>query len=288
MSMRVGFVGVGTMGAEMARSVFAAGFPLSVYDVSSEAMQRMAGLGASVAESPAEVAERSEMVSVVVLNDAQAVEVVQGKGGILEAARPGLVIAIHSTVHFDTIRQLEEAATRHGVHLLDVPVSGGPHSAHDGALAVMVGGPVDVFERCRPVLETYGGLVVRMGEVGTGTVTKLARNLVGFAWCAAAYEGMRLIEGSGLDLATFRRIYDYTEHHARLVSRYMDRPTTAPADPEERPDWIRLADYLLPKADKDLDAAIEYGKRLGIQLPVAEACRSELAATWSNPGWRRP
>ena len=287
MSMRVGFVGVGTMGAEMALSVVRGGFPLTVYDVSRPAMQRLAEQGAALAESPAEVAERSDMVSVVVLNDEQTVEVVQGRGGILEGARPGMVIAVHSTVHFDTIVQLEEAVTRRGVSLLDVPVSGGPHSAAGGALAVMVGGPAEVFERCRPVLETYGGLVVRMGDVGQGTVTKLARNLVGFAWCAAAYEGMRIMEESGLDLETFRRIYEYTEHHARLVSRYLERPTTAPADPEERPDWIRLANYLLPKADKDLDAAIEYGKRLGIHLPVAEACRAELPATWSNPGWRR-
>jgi 3-hydroxyisobutyrate dehydrogenase-like beta-hydroxyacid dehydrogenase len=283
MSLRIGFVGIGTMGAEMAWSGARAKLPLTVFDVSSEAMQRLAEVGATRAGSPAEVAAESDMVSIVVMDDAQVLDVVCGAEGVLEGARSDTIIAIHSTVHLDTVREVARQASLRGIEVLDACVSGGPHSAHDGSLAVMVGGSKQAFEICLPAFNSYGGLVLHMGPVGSGTITKLARNLVGFAWCASAYEGMRVIEESGLDLEAFRQLYTYSEEHAGLVSRYLARPTTTPADVETRPDWIRLADYRLPKADKDLDAVIEYARQLGFELPVTEASRAEMPAVWGKP-----
>jgi 3-hydroxyisobutyrate dehydrogenase len=154
---------------------------LTVFDVAPEASEPFSEAGNRVAASPAEVAEHASVISVMVRDDAQVRAVVTGDDGLLRAARPGTVIAIHSTVEADTPAELEVLAASSGVHVLDAPVSGGAMGAHGGTLALMVGGSAEAVALARAPMERFATLVAHLGPVGAGTRAKLARNLITFA-----------------------------------------------------------------------------------------------------------
>ena len=209
MTGRVGFIGLGQMGALMARRLVARN--LIVYDIRSEATAPLAEAGAEVAASPAHVASAAGVVSVMVRDDDQVDDVVTE---ILTAAHPGTVVAIHSTIHASTALRLSECARPYGIEIVDAPVSGGFIGADAGRLAVMVGGTPDAFERCREPFGAWADLVLHMGPVGAGTRTKLARNLLAFAAFTAAAEAQRLAEArrsqpqqAGSGRAALRRGY---------------------------------------------------------------------------------
>ena len=121
-----------------------------------------------MASTPRDVAASSDVVCVVVLDDAQVRDVMLGADGLLAADRKGLVVAIHATVHLDTVLEVAAESKRRGVDVVDAGVSGSVGGAEQGQLAVMAGGDANAFERCRPVFACYGGLVLRMGDLGAG------------------------------------------------------------------------------------------------------------------------
>jgi 3-hydroxyisobutyrate dehydrogenase-like beta-hydroxyacid dehydrogenase len=280
--IRVGFVGVGRMGGAMATKVAEAGFPLTVYDVNADATAPLAGLGATVAASPRAVAEQSDLVSIVVLDDEQVREVMVGRNGVLEGGRPHLAVAVHSTIHLSTLLDLAEQTRAAGIEFIDAGVSGYVTGAAKGELAVMLGGDEASIERLRPAFETYGGLVLRMGPLGSGMKAKLARNVIAYLQVTAEYEGMRLAERAGIDLGQLARIVRYSEERSRLVDGYLGRPTVAPLDPgaPEHAMLLGAGHYVTPVMRKDLGAAIELATEMGVDLPVAELARSLAAAVW--------
>lgn len=282
MSARIGFIGVGRMGAAMAEQVAKAGLSLGVYDVDAKACQRMAALGATVAGSPKELAAQSDLISIVVLDDAQVRQVMSGADGVLDGARPGAVVAVHSTVHLSTLLEVAERARSREVEIIDAAVSGHVAGANKGELAVMLGGNADTIERFRTVFETYGGLVLRMGPLGSGMKTKLARNAIGYLQLLAAYEGMRLATASGIDLADLTRIVHYSEARSGLLNFYMSRPTVDPLDParKDHEALLGVARTVVPTADKDLSAALALGDELDVDLPAVRLGRAWLRAVW--------
>ncbi len=285
--MRVGFVGVGRLGAAMAQCALNEGHGVVVFDVDQAATSALAERGAEVAESPRLLAERCEIAAVVVLNDEQVREVVCGESGLLAAEGGADRIVIHSTIQLPTLAEVETAARSAGRILIDAGVSGGVAGAVAGELAIMVGGEEEAILGFRPLLEIYGGLVVRVGGLGAGMKAKVARNLISFGQCAAAYEGMRVAEEAGVDLASFARIVRHSENLSGMVDGYLSMPTVRPADSDSKSDRQRLAQapYIVPMAEKDLAAAIELGRALGLDLPVASAARDEAPATWGGePG----
>ena len=288
--MRVGFVGVGAMGGAMARRALVDGLEVVVFDVNAPATEALAEAGAAVAASPRELAERCDVAAVVVLSDDQVRSVVTGEEGLLAASTDALDILIHSTIHLPTLHEVAEAASARGFSLIDAGVSGHTTGAERGELAVMVGGEEAVIERCRPALETYGGLVVRVGGLGAGMKAKVARNLVGFGQVAATYEGMRLAEEAGVDLTAFERIVRHSEAQSNLVQGFLASPSVGPGNEETEIGRRRLAlaGVVVETCRKDLSAAIDLGASLGIALPVAEAAHDEAEATWgAQPGPRR-
>jgi 3-hydroxyisobutyrate dehydrogenase-like beta-hydroxyacid dehydrogenase len=285
--MRVGFVGVGLMGSAMAKRALKDGLEVVVFDVDSSATAALAEQGAEVAVSPRELAERCEIAAVVVLNDEQAREVVCGDLGLLAAGQGADRIVIHSTIQLPTLYELEEAARSSGRILIDAGVSGSVAGAVSGELAVMVGGEEEAISSFRPLLETYGGLVVRVGPLGSGMKAKVARNLISFGQCAAIYEGMRVAEEAGVDLGSFAEIVRHSEGISGMVDGYLSMPTVRPAGSDSESDRQRQAraPYVISMAHKDLGAAIELGRSLGLDLPVTSAARDEAAATWGGePG----
>src|SRR5699024_8413600 len=176
----VGFIGLGNMGAPIARRLLSWPGGLVVCDVRAEATEEFVAEGATSSSSGAELARTARLGSVTVLDDAQVRDVVDGPEGILRTAAQGTVIAIHSTISDSTAVELAEVCADKGVHLVDAPVSGGAPGAEQGELAVMVGGPREVYDAIKPVLGLWAAMPVHAGDVGAGTQMKLARNLLHF------------------------------------------------------------------------------------------------------------
>ncbi|MGO9926679.1 MAG: NAD(P)-dependent oxidoreductase [Mycobacterium sp.] len=196
--MKVGFIGLGSQGGPMARRIIQGGFPTTLWARRPATVEPFADGAAKVAESPAELAAESDLVCLCVVGDADIDEITGGEHGLLAAMKPGSVIAVHSTVHPSTCRELAKKAGAQGVSVIDAPVSGGGGAAAEGRLLVMVGGEADVVERCRPVFETYADPVVHLGELGSGQTTKLLNNLLFTANLGTAATALSLASALGV------------------------------------------------------------------------------------------
>ena len=174
--IRVGFIGLGSQGAPMARRIIDAGFPVTLWSRRPATLEPFAGTDATVADSPAKLAAACDLVCLCVRDDADVEAVTGGPDGVLAGLRPGGVIAVHSTVHPDTCRRLAADAAAGDVRVVDAPVSGGSPAATAGHLLVMVGGDEATVAYCRPVFASYGDPVVHLGPLGAGQVTKLLNN----------------------------------------------------------------------------------------------------------------
>jgi 3-hydroxyisobutyrate dehydrogenase-like beta-hydroxyacid dehydrogenase len=274
----VGVIGLGQIGGPMAARL--ADWPggLVVYDVVPEATAPLAEQGAIVADSVATLGGAVDLVSVMVRDDAQVRDVV---AELLTTARPGTVIAIHSTIRAETAEELAPVTAAQGVALLDVPVSGGLVGAVEGTLAAIVGGDRAAYERARPVFERWATLVVHMGAVGAGTRTKLARNIVHYVAYTGAMEAQRLAEAAGLDLRTLAKVVRHSDGVTGGPSAIMVRDRTGELAPDDalRDIFVHTRDL----AEKDLDLALELADQLGQDLPVTAHVRAELASALGVP-----
>lgn len=272
----VGFIGLGQMGYPMAKHLREWPGGLTVYDVRAEVTERFAEKGARVAASPRDVAATSGVVSVMVCDDAQVEDVVCGTDGLLAAAVPGTIIAVHSTISDETAPRLAKFAQARGVHIADAPVSGGSMGAHQGSLAVMVGASDAAYPRCAEAFGPWAGLVMHAGPPGAGTRAKLARNLLHFVSFAAAGEALRLAEAAGIDLRELGNVVRHTDAITGGAGSIMLRGTAAPmpADDGLYPVFAHARDL----GEKDLSLAAGLAAKLGVDLPLGRLARRHLAA----------
>ena len=197
--MRVGVIGLGIMGAPMARNLLRAGHEVVVRGRSRGRIEPLIALGAREAASPAAVARAVEVVVTSLPDGPDVEQVVTGREGVLAGASAGLLVIDTSTIAPDVARALAERAAASGVDFLDAPVSGGQQGAIDGTLSIMVGGAADAVTRARPVLDAIGRKVTYMGGPGKGQMTKLVNQVVGVTTLAAVAEGLLLAARAGLD-----------------------------------------------------------------------------------------
>ncbi|MCC6959770.1 MAG: NAD(P)-dependent oxidoreductase [Dehalococcoidia bacterium] len=196
---RVGFVGLGIMGAPMAANLLRAGFIVTVWNRSPSRTQPLVEAGAVGADSPADVAAASEVTISCVTNSGDVEEVALGPGGVIEGAAPGSVYIDCSTISPETARKVAAALQAKGVAMLDAPVSGGDVGAQAGTLAIMAGGDAATFERCLPVLQAMGKTIVHVGPNGAGQVVKLCNQIAGGLNLLAAAEAVGLARRAGVD-----------------------------------------------------------------------------------------
>ncbi len=196
---RVGFIGLGIMGAPMAANLLKAGFEVTVWNRSPSRTQRLLEAGANGADSPANVAAASEVTLSCVTNSGDVEEVALGPNGVIEGARPGSVYIDCSTIAPEMARKVAAALAKRDVAMLDAPVSGGDIGAQAGTLAIMVGGEAATFERCLPVLEAMGKTIVHVGPSGAGQVVKLCNQIAGGLNLLAAAEAVGLARRAGVD-----------------------------------------------------------------------------------------
>lgn len=189
------------MGGPMAANIARAGFPLTVWNRSPQKADPLVELGAVFADSPAAVADASDIVISCVSDSPDVRQVVLGPGGIAEGARVGSAYIDCSTISPAVTREIGESLTGRGVSMLDAPISGGDVGAKAGTLAIMVGGEAATFERCLPVLESIGKTIVHVGPAGSGQVVKLCNQVAGGLNLLAMSEAISLARQAGVDPA---------------------------------------------------------------------------------------
>src|SRR5712691_3335438 len=171
--MRVGFIGLGNMGGPLAGFVLKAGFPLVVHDIRREAAAPMLEQGAIWAGSPRDVAAQCDVICICVPGPPEMQAVALDAGGVLEAVKSGSVVIDHTTNAPAIVRDVGRALEARGAQLIDAPLDGGREGALEGQLTLFVGGDEAVLRRVKPVLDTFSRSVVWVGELGTGSITKI-------------------------------------------------------------------------------------------------------------------
>lgn len=194
--MRVGFIGLGTMGARMARNLITAGFDVTVHN---RTRSREDGFP-SRAASPAEAAAQADVVVIMVSDTPDVDAVIFGDDGVASGARAGTVVVDMSTISPEATRKFGERLAAGGVRLVDAPVSGGSEGAEKGTLTIMCGGETDDIERVRPVLEALGSKVTHIGPLGSGQLTKAVNQIIIGGYFLALAEGIVFGIKAGLDM----------------------------------------------------------------------------------------
>jgi 3-hydroxyisobutyrate dehydrogenase-like beta-hydroxyacid dehydrogenase len=183
-------------------------------------LEPYADTAAKIAGSPAELGSHSDLVCLCVVGDADVEEVLAGDDGVLAGMSDGGIVAIHSTVHPDTCSAIAESAAGKGVSVVDAPVSGGAAVAAERQLVVMVGGEDQAVERCRPVFETYGDLVVHLGGLGSGQIAKLLNNLLFTANLGIANATLLLGETLGVDRASLMEVLPHSSANSKALTSF--------------------------------------------------------------------
>jgi 3-hydroxyisobutyrate dehydrogenase-like beta-hydroxyacid dehydrogenase len=276
-NLKLGFIGLGNQGAPIAQRLVEWPGGLTVYDIRAEAMTPLAEAGASLADSVADIAQ-ADLIHVVVLNDAQVRAVV---GELASHAKPGTIIAIHSTISPDTAVELADRLRPMCIHIVDAPVSGGDRAAKKGELAVMVGADDDAFALVRDPFSRWASLVVHAGEPGAGTRMKLARNMLHFTSFAAACEAMQLAAAAGISLQDLGNVVRHSDKQTGGAGMVMFRDDVEPL----MPDHFLYQPFLHARAlgEKDLGLALALANELDVDLPLAQLAYERLAAGLGVP-----
>ena len=259
---RIGFIGLGAMGAPMARNLAAAGFEVTVFDVDKERTRATAeASGARAATSAADAAAGADALVVMVANGEQAHDVLLGDGGAGAALPPHADVILMSTIGRQAVTALADA----GLSLLDAPCSGGVARAEPGDLLVMAGGPSELFERLRPVLDAVAGTVVHCGErPGDGQAVKLVNQLLCGVHIAAAAEALAYAQALGLDPA---QVHETIRHGAAASFMLDDRGARMLT--REFEDVRSALDIFV----KDMGLVVDAGADHGARTPLARAAR---------------
>jgi 3-hydroxyisobutyrate dehydrogenase-like beta-hydroxyacid dehydrogenase len=266
----IGFLGLGIMGSRMAANVARAGFPLSVWTHTPGKAPRWASEhDATAFATPAEVAEHSDIVVSMVVDGAQVAEVLLGEHGAVEAAHPGLLCMDMSTIGPLDARRIAAALHERGVAMLDAPVTGSSPRAEEGSLTIMVGGEPAELERARPLLETMGRLIVRVGELGQGQMLKIINNSLGAANAAAMAEALLLAHATGVDLDA---LVEVTSAGSGASAQLQMK--SAPMRAHDYTTFFKTAHML-----KDVRLCLQEAERAGVPFPAAAHARDLLSAT---------
>lgn len=269
--MRVAVVGMGRMGAAMARRLATeTDVELTVHNRSSEKSRQVAdATGASVAETAGAAAQDADVVLVSLADDAAVLDTYRGPGGLLEGLRDGVVVCDTSTVAPDTIASLAAEVEATGAHLLDAPVSGSVPAVESGQLVVMVGGDPAALARAQPMLDAISKQTFHLGAVGAGAVVKLVVNSMIFALNSAVSEALVLAERAGVDPAAAYEVLKASAAGAPFVT-YKQQ---AFLDPDAAP-----VAFSLGLVAKDQGLIHELADRVGAPMPQADANRAAVAA----------
>ena len=274
--MRVGFIGLGTMGAKMALNLCAAGYDMVVNDIRREASAPHLAAGATGVDSARKVAESADVVFTSLPGPREVEAVALAEDGLLAGMRRGTTWFDLSTNSLTVVRRLHERFAAAGVAMLDAPVSGGPAGAKSRKLALWVSGDQAAFDRHKPVLDAIGDQAMYLGPIGTGTVAKLMHNTAGYAVLAALAEVFTLGVKAGMEpLALWQAVRQGAFGRRRTFDRLAEQFLPGIFDPPA---------FALKLAHKDISLATELGRELNVPLRIASLVHEELTEAL-NRGW---
>ncbi len=207
------------------------------------------------------------------LDDRQVRDAVLGDAGVLQTLEPGSVLAIHSTVTLECLRDVEAATRAAGVQLLDAGISGGVPGARAGTLLVIAGGKAATVEEARPALEPWSREIVHCGPVGAGMVAKVARNYVQYGSFGLVHEAQTMAQAGGVDLAQLAHILR-TTGALDYADKLFDREQATPRTPDELGDAASVLVEAAELGFKDLDVAESIAGELGVDLPSLPGARA--------------
>ena len=274
--MKVGFIGLGTMGASMAYNCLQGGNEMVVHDIRRESATQHLEAGATWADSPREVAETSEIVFTSLPGPTEVEAVGLGEDGILEGMSEGKVYFDLSTSTPTLIRRIHEQAAARGIQVLDAPVSGGPRGAASRNLAIWVGGDKEVFDRCKPVLDSIGDKAYYVGPIGCGAIAKLVHNCTGYIVQAALAEVFTMGVKAGVEpLALWQAVRKGAQGRRGTFEGLAEHLLPGKFDPP---------DFALRLARKDVDLAVGVGREYDVPMRLAQLTLQEMTEAL-NRGW---
>jgi 3-hydroxyisobutyrate dehydrogenase len=264
--MKVSVLGLGIMGAGMARQLVTKKFDVTVWNRDAAKTATLASAGARVAATPAMAAAGADIVLAMLAHDDASRAVWLGRDGALGAMRKDAVAIESSTLTVDWIRELAAAAKAREVAFLDAPVTGSKAQAETGALSFLVGGPVEVLERVRPAFAAMGGNVAHLGATGSGAMMKLINNFLCGVQVASLAEAIAMAERSGLDVRQAAAVLSAGSPGSPLVKMIAQRMLDRAYEPN----------FFIPLMAKDLSYARQTFARAGIELASADAARARF------------
>jgi len=274
--MKVGFIGLGTMGASMASNLQKGGHELVVNDVRREAAAPHLKAGAVWADTPCQVAEAAHVVFTSLPGPVEVEAVAIGPDGLIQGMRPGGALFDLSTNSPTLVRRLEALFKDKGFHLLDAPVSGGPKGAKSGKLALWVGGDRQVYDRYKPVLDAIGDQPYYVGPIGAGSVAKLVHNCAGYAMQTAFAEVFTMGVKAGVDpLTLWKAVRQGAGGRRRTFDGLADQFLPGTFDPPA---------FALKLAHKDVSLATALAREVGVPMRLANLTLEELTEAL-NRGW---
>jgi 2-hydroxy-3-oxopropionate reductase len=272
--LRIGFIGLGIMGKPMAGHLAKAGDTLYVHDRTYESAAALAALGAIPCKSPKEVAERSEIVFLMLPDTPDVEEVLFGLDGVVTGIKSGSTVVDMSSISPIETRKFAERLRNRGVEMLDAPVSGGQIGAQNVTLSIMVGGKAEVFERIKPLFEKMGKNIVYIGGNGDGQICKVANQIVVALTIEAVGEALLLASKAGADVMKVREALLGGFAQSRILDVHGERMIKRTFQPGFR---IRLH-------QKDLRLALQTGRELGVSLPNTATAQELFNAVSASGG----
>lgn len=274
--MKIGFIGLGMMGAGMASNLQKAGHDLVVHDLSRQAASRHLANGAVWVESPRAVAEAVELVFTSLPTPADVEKVGTGEDGLIDGFRTGAAWFDLSTNAVSVVRALNATFAERGVDFLDAPVSGGPTGANSGRLAIWVGGDKAVFDKYQSVLDAMGDAARYIGPIGAGTIAKLVHNAAGAAVSTVLAEVFTMGVKAGVEpLPLWEAIRQGAGGRARLFDRMSRGFLTGIYDPP---------DFALRLLHKDVSLACQLARDVNVPMRLTNLAHQELTEAL-NRGW---
>lgn len=274
--MKVGFVGLGMMGKFMAANLQKNGFDLVVHDLNKAVAQPHIAAGAAWADSPKALGEAVDVVFSSLPGPPEVEAVALGENGLLAGMSKDGAYFDLSTNSPTVVRRIHAVFAEKGVHMLDAPVSGGPHGAESGKLALWVGGPEDVYKKHKTVLDAIGDRANYIGDIGAGSVAKLVHNCSGYAMQCALAEVFTLGVKAGVEpLALWEAVRQGAQGRRRTYDGLINQFLPGEYDP---------ADFALRLAHKDVSLATALGREIGVPMRMANLALEEMTEAM-NRGW---
>jgi 4-hydroxybutyrate dehydrogenase/sulfolactaldehyde 3-reductase len=261
---QLAFIGLGTMGAPMARNLLKGGFALRVFDINPKASEGVVAAGAQAAASPAEAARGADAVITMLPNGQDVEAALFGPAGALESMQPDSLLIEMSTIAPSVTDRIADRLKGRRIAMLDAPVGRSSQHAVEGKLLIMVGGDQADLQRGRPILEKLGDTIVHCGKTGSGARMKVVNNFMSVTINVTTAEALLLAEASGLDPELARKVMLGTvAGQGHMATSYPAKVLRNDLTPG----------FMVDLADKDLGLALELASQLGIATPTATAAK---------------